>query len=99
MAPFDICGILNFPISFAIFAMSCVYFLCLFWQVQFEAFEMDVLPSLIAACGSMFITGAKITPCKFSSHTNSFQLSFKAGCNFHIKNNLKSEIFNDKKSL
>ena len=24
---------------------------------------------------------------------------FQGGCNFHIKNKLKSEIFNDKKSL
>ena len=24
---------------------------------------------------------------------------FRGGCNFHVKNKLKSEIFNDKKSL
>ena len=88
VAPFDHTGgILNFPISVAIFVMSGVYFLCLFWQVKFQAFEADVFPSLIDACDSVFITGAKITPCIFSSHINSFQLSFKAGCNFHIKNN------------
>ena len=42
-----ICGILNFPTSFAIFVMSDVYLLCLSRQVRCQAFEADVLPSLV----------------------------------------------------
>ena len=42
-----ICGISNFPISCAIFVMSEVCLLCLFWKVKFQAFEANVLASLI----------------------------------------------------
>ena len=42
-----ICGISNFPISYAIFVMSEVCLLCLFWKVKFQAFEANVLASLI----------------------------------------------------
>ena len=41
------CGILNFPISFAIFVMSGVHLLCLFLQVKCQAVGADVLPSLM----------------------------------------------------
>ena len=40
-------GILNFPMFFAIFVMSDVYLLCLFQQVKFQAFEADILSSLL----------------------------------------------------
>ena len=42
------------------------------------------------------LTGTQLLEGNSGKERDSF---FKGGCNFHIKNKLKSEIFNDKKSL